>query len=129
MSVFEGSPLKNSLTDDAAAITTSAGTINPGYSYHASQMNATAYQGGSVKIMDTGTFPISLTISAALVTINPGAMREMQSAPPRPRRVSNAETLACSWHPSSDEWSFFLSGQGRVTVSSGPAAVRGAPRL
>lgn len=33
--------------------------------------------GGQVRITDTGVFPLSKTVSAAHVTINPGAMREM----------------------------------------------------
>ena len=104
--VFNGTPDNKTLAEDAASITTSAGTISPGYSYHFSQIEATTYQGGSVKVADSTTnFPVSKTIAAALVTIQPGAMREMH------------------WHPTSDEWAFYLSGQGRVTVASGPGDV------
>ncbi|KAL8293441.1 hypothetical protein RQP46_000142 [Phenoliferia psychrophenolica] len=105
--IFNGTENTNTLEADAATITSPAGTNKMANSFHWSQMNATEYPGGSVKIADsTSNFPISTTIAAALVTINPGAMREMH------------------WHPTSDEWSFFLSGQGRVTVSSGPSAAR-----
>ena len=53
-------------------------------------MPATQLSGGSVKIVDSHTFNISKTIAAAEVTVNPGAMRELH------------------WHPTQDEWSFFL---------------------
>lgn len=77
--VFNGTPDKKTLQEDAASIASPAGTIDPGYSLHFSELNATEYEGGTVKIADsTSIFPISKTIAAALVTINPGAMREMQ---------------------------------------------------
>lgn len=54
--------------------------------------------GGSVRIVDSSNFPISKTIAAALVEIQPGAMRELH------------------WHPNNDEWQYYLTGQGRMTV-------------
>jgi oxalate decarboxylase family bicupin protein len=54
--------------------------------------------GGQVRITDSKNFPISLTVAAAHVIIEPGALREMH------------------WHPNADEWSFFLRGRARVTV-------------
>lgn len=62
--------------------------------------------GGSVRIVDSTNFPISKTIAAALVEIRPGAMREMH------------------WHPNADEWQYYLSGTGRMTVF----AARGSAR-
>ncbi|MFE5321026.1 oxalate decarboxylase family bicupin [Paenibacillus sp. NPDC056579] len=62
--------------------------------------------GGSVRIVDSVNFPISKTIAAALVEIEPGAMRELH------------------WHPNNDEWQYYLSGQGRMTVFSGNGAAR-----
>jgi oxalate decarboxylase family bicupin protein len=44
--------------------------------------------------------------SAALVTIAPGAMREIH------------------WHTTSDEWSYFLQGSARITVFQAPSASR-----
>lgn len=60
------------------------------YTFKMSQMKANELQGGSVKIVDSSTFPVSKTIAAAEVTVNPGAMRELH------------------WHPTQDEWSFFM---------------------
>ncbi|KAK5084384.1 hypothetical protein LTR05_005460 [Lithohypha guttulata] len=55
--------------------------------------------GGTVRIADSKTtFPISKTVAAAHLTLNPGAMREMH------------------WHPTADEWSFFIKGRARVTI-------------
>jgi oxalate decarboxylase len=59
-----------------------------------------------VQIADSSNFKASKTIAAALVTIHPGAMREMH------------------WHPNADEWQYFISGQGQLTVfNTGPNAV------
>ena len=48
----------------------------------------------------------SRTVAAALVTVEPGGMREMH------------------WHPNADEWQYYLKGSGRATVfNTGPAAI------
>lgn len=62
--------------------------------------------GGSVRIADSSNFPISKTIAAALVEIQPGAMRELH------------------WHPNNDEWQYYLTGQGRMTVFGGNGVAR-----
>jgi len=62
--------------------------------------------GGEVRITDTSNFPISKTVSAAHVIINPGAMREMH------------------WHPNADEWSFFIRGRARMTVFTSSNSAR-----
>lgn len=54
--------------------------------------------GGSVRIADTSNFPVAKTTAAALVEIKPGAMREIH------------------WHPNNDEFQYYISGQGRMTV-------------
>lgn len=62
-------------------------------------------KGGTVRITDTSVFPVSKTIAAALVELQPGAMRELH------------------WHPNNDEWQYYLEGEGRMGVfaSSGQA--------
>jgi oxalate decarboxylase len=62
--------------------------------------------GGSVRIVDSSNFPISKTIAAALVEVEPGAMRELH------------------WHPNNDEWQYYLTGQGRMTVFAGNGVAR-----
>jgi oxalate decarboxylase len=53
---------------------------------------------GTVRITDSSVFPASITIAAALVEVNPGAMRELH------------------WHPNNNEWQYYIEGQGRMGV-------------
>lgn len=79
----------------------SAGTIplQESFSYHFSKQEPTfSVDGGSVKIVDPTNFPIAAKFSAALVTVKPGAIREIH------------------WHPLSDEWNFFIAGRGRIGI-------------
>jgi len=69
-------------------------------------MAATPLEGGSVKVVDSRTFPIATTISAAEVTVNPGGLRELH------------------WHPTQPEWTFFLEGEARITSFASSAAAR-----
>jgi oxalate decarboxylase len=61
--------------------------------------------GGQVRIVDSSNFPAATTIAAALVELQPGGMRELH------------------WHPNTDEWQYYITGRGRMTVfaSSGKA--------
>ena len=61
--------------------------------------------GGSIQIADSTNFKYSSTVSAALVTVQPGSMRELH------------------WHPNADEWQYYLRGSARMTVfNTGPHA-------
>ncbi|KZZ84013.1 oxalate decarboxylase family bicupin [Bacillus sp. SJS] len=62
--------------------------------------------GGSVRIVDSSNFPISKTIAAAIVEVEPGAMRELH------------------WHPNNAEWQYYLTGKGRMTVFTGNGTAR-----
>lgn len=62
--------------------------------------------GGSVKILDPTTFPVAENFAAALVVVQPGAMREIH------------------WHTTSPEWNYFLQGSARITVFQAPEAAR-----
>ena len=53
---------------------------------------------GEVRVIDSSTFRVATTIAAAVVTVKPGGMRELH------------------WHPNADEWQFFFSGKGRMTI-------------
>ncbi|KAJ7503324.1 putative oxalate decarboxylase/oxidase [Mycena galericulata] len=92
--IFPSSPPP---VDAVAPSSPQGGVANP-YSFAMSKVNGTKLAGGSVKIVDSTTFTVSTTIAAAEVTVEPGAMRELH------------------WHPTMDEWSFFLEGTGRVTI-------------
>jgi oxalate decarboxylase family bicupin protein len=100
--IFPGTPAPKNITKQNS--TGPAGIIPKShtYSYHFSQQPAYEVPGGSVKILDPVTFPAAYNFAAALFTVKPGAMRELH------------------WHTTSDEWSFFISGQGRLTVYMAP---------
>lgn len=53
---------------------------------------------GSVRVVDSLNFPVSTDMAAALVEVLPGQMRELH------------------WHPNANEWQYYLSGEGRMTV-------------
>jgi oxalate decarboxylase len=61
---------------------------------------------GTVRITDTGVFPASKTIAAALVEVDPGGMRELH------------------WHPNTDEWQFYIDGQARMGVFAASGQAR-----
>jgi oxalate decarboxylase len=61
---------------------------------------------GSVRITDTSVFPASKTIAAALVEVEPGGMRELH------------------WHPNTDEWQYYISGQARMGVFAASGQAR-----
>lgn len=50
-----------------------------------------------MKIIDSKNFPVT-PIAAAIVTLKPGALRELH------------------WHPNADEWQYYITGKGRMTV-------------
>jgi oxalate decarboxylase len=91
------------LSDDAPRSPVTQPPESYTWHMHAQEPNEAA--GGRLRITDSRNFTISKTIAAALVEVEPGAMREMH------------------WHPNADEWQYWLRGQGRMTVfaSSGKA--------
>lgn len=82
------------------------GTVPLSYKYELLAQPPMKMPGGSVRIVDSRSFPISVRIAAALVEIEPGAMRELH------------------WHPNNDEWQYYLTGQGRMTVFGGEGNAR-----
>ncbi|KAH9856026.1 oxalate decarboxylase [Lenzites betulinus] len=83
-----------------------AGEIPLPFSYPFSQVTPTQYSGGTAKIADSTTFKVATQIAVAEVTVQPGAMREMH------------------WHPTENEWGFFLEGTARVTLFAGSATAQ-----
>jgi oxalate decarboxylase len=79
-----------------------AGAMGPSatdFAFHLTQQPvAQRTQGGEVRIIDSSRFKASTTIAAAIVTVHPGGMRELH------------------WHPNADEWQYYISGKGRMTV-------------
>jgi oxalate decarboxylase len=70
---------------------------NP-YSFALMDVKPIETRGGRVRIADVHNFKASDTTCAALVEVEPGGMREMH------------------WHPTSDEWQYWISGKGRMTI-------------
>ena len=90
--------LPGPLEKEQAQASQGTGMVNPSYSFRTSSMKPNkATRGGEVKIIDSKNFPAT-TISAAIVTLKPGGLRELH------------------WHPNADEWQYYVTGQGRMTL-------------
>ena len=83
-----------------------AGPVPKTFSHRMLAQEPIRTRGGSVRITDSTVFPASVTIAAALVEVEPGGLRELH------------------WHPNSDEWQYYLSGQGRMTVFGSESKAR-----
>ncbi|KAL5521751.1 hypothetical protein ACEPAF_2499 [Sanghuangporus sanghuang] len=79
------------------------GAVPLPFSYALSQAPATPLAGGSIKIFDPSVFAVATSIVGALVTVEPGGMRELH------------------WHPTEPEWSYFISGEARMTLFASSA--------
>ena len=84
-------PLSRDRIQGATAVTKSL-------SYRMTAQTPIKMRSGTVRIVDSTSFPASTTIAAALVEIEPGGMRELH------------------WHPNTDEWQYYIEGQGRMGV-------------
>ncbi|MED1121531.1 oxalate decarboxylase family bicupin [Bacillus atrophaeus] len=74
------------------------GEVPHPFSYRLLEQEPITTDGGKVWIADSSNFTVSKTIASALVEVEPGGMREMH------------------WHPNTDEWQYFISGQAKMTV-------------
>ena len=87
------------LAQDQKATAGTLGMSPQDFAFRATQPAVTRRtKGGEVRIVDSTSFKISTTIAAAIVTVHPGGMRELH------------------WHPNADEWQYYISGAGRMTV-------------
>src|SRR5439155_5796370 len=69
------------------------------FAFRTMQMPATKVtRGGEVRIVDSSKFKASTNVAMAMVTVHPGGMRELH------------------WHPNADEWQYYISGKGRMTI-------------
>jgi oxalate decarboxylase len=55
-------------------------------------------KGGRLYLVDSSNFPISKTVTGAILDLDPGAMREMH------------------WHPTADEWQYVIEGKLEMTM-------------
>jgi oxalate decarboxylase len=74
-----------------------AGVVPHTFSHRMMAQKPIVTDGGWVRITDSTNFPAASTIAAALVNVEPGAMRELH------------------WHLN-DEWQYYISGRARMTV-------------
>jgi oxalate decarboxylase len=87
------------LAADQRAAAGSLGVSQQDFRFRTAQMPVTKRtKGGEVRIVDSSKFKVSKTIAAAIVTVHPGGIRELH------------------WHPNADEWQYYISGKGRMTV-------------
>ncbi|NGM37586.1 oxalate decarboxylase family bicupin [Methylobacterium sp. DB0501] len=83
-----------------------AGPVPESFSHRMLAQEPIRTKSGSVRITDSKIFPASKSIAAALVELEPGGLRELH------------------WHPNGDEWQYYLSGQGRMTVFGSESKAR-----
>lgn len=73
---------------------------------HMKDVPAKQFEAGKVWIVDQSVFPAAKTISAAIVEVQPGGMRELH------------------WHPKSEEWDYFMQGKAKVGVFNSNSLAR-----
>ncbi len=92
-------PLPPSLEEDQRAATGSKLQSPVAFSFSLRAVTpVTSNKSGEVRIVDSRTFKVSNTVAAAHVTVRPGGLRELH------------------WHQKADEWQYYISGKGRMTV-------------
>ena len=90
--------LPRSLAEEKKAAEAGTGAVPNSYDFRPSGMKPNKIsKGGEVKIIDRKIWPAT-NIAAAIVTLKPGGLRELH------------------WHPNEDEWQYYVSGKGRMTV-------------
>ena len=86
------------LEDDQKAAAGALGKSPKDFAFRTMDMPPTKQtKGGEVRIVDSRNFKATTT-SMAMVTVHPGGMRELH------------------WHPNADEWQYYITGKGRMTV-------------
>jgi oxalate decarboxylase len=83
-----------------------AGPVPQTFAYRMLAQEPQRMPGGSIRITDTNNFPASKTIAAVLVDLEPGGLRELH------------------WHSNSDEWQYYIEGEGRMTVFGSESKAR-----
>ncbi|MGI9060948.1 MAG: oxalate decarboxylase family bicupin [Ktedonobacteraceae bacterium] len=100
------SKMPGSLSSDK--VSSPDGPVPQSFSHHMLAQEPMRTRGGTVRITDSTNFPVSITIAAALLKVEPGGMREMH------------------WHPNNDEWQwqYYIKGNGRMTVFASEGKAR-----
>jgi len=87
------------------SVHSAAGLVPHTFSHRLMGQEPIITEAGWVRIADSTNFPAASTIAAALVNLEPGAMRELH------------------WHEH-DEWQYYISGRGRMTVFASAGKAR-----
>jgi len=88
-----------SLEADQKAAAGALGKSPVDFAFRTMEMSTTKRtKGGEVRIVDSSKFKVSTTAAMAMVAVHPGGLRELH------------------WHPNADEWQYYISGKGRMTV-------------
>jgi oxalate decarboxylase len=90
--------LPRPLAEEKREVEAETGAVPNSFDFSPGKMQPTKKsKGGEVKIVDRSVWPAT-NIAAALVTLKPGGLRELH------------------WHPNEDEWQYYVSGKGRMTI-------------
>ena len=103
--IFPG-PMPGPIDADADAVASPEGAVPESFSHRLLAQEPVKAAGGQVRIVDSRNFAASKTIAAALVEVEPGAMRELH------------------WHPNTDEWQYYIAGQAQMTVFAASGKAR-----
>jgi oxalate decarboxylase len=68
------------------------------HQYHLGAQAPVVVPGGTFNVVSQKQFPISATMTGAILKLKPLAIREMH------------------WHPNADEWQYYIKGKARMTV-------------
>jgi oxalate decarboxylase len=102
-------PVPPALKEDVDAASGTAGPTKTAFHFFMHDMAPTAAKKfGEVRVIDSTNFPIATTIAAVHVVVKPGGLRELH------------------WHQNADEWQYYISGKGRMTVFFNAAKARTA---
>ena len=100
-------PMPGPLEEDQKMMTEGSGPVPNTFSHRMLQQKPDRQnKGGEVRITDSTRFKASVTVAAAHVRLKPGGLRELH------------------WHPNADEWQYWISGKGRMTVFTGGGKAR-----
>lgn len=92
-------------TLESQTVDSPAGKVPHSYKHQLCKVKPIKGDGGTIQILDNSNFPACNTVAAALVTVEPGAMREIH------------------WHTNQDEFQYYIKGKARMTVfMPGPKA-------
>lgn len=75
------------------------------YVFRFADIPVSQFPGGTTRVLDSRLFPAT-TLSALIIDLEPGAMREMH------------------WHPDAEELQYYIKGKARMTVFNSVSAAR-----